>query len=313
MNCPIFADALSWLRYYKKHKNIFSFYEHYIHKMKEDPDYIIRFGKKPTSKTLNLYLNNYKDSTVLISDHAGYNDDIKSICIEDIDEISAQNSPNQDWFDNLYQLEHHTKDKLSPFFTEKYFFEGNIIYHCLKHLKSNDNLFIGNSLPIRDLDKYCSNMDKKINIYANRGASGIDGLISTALGISYVNHSSRNLLILGDVSFFYDVNALQLIKNYNFNLSIVIINNNGGQIFSTLPYAKENIKGFQEFWTTPVNLSIKDVSALYKINYYNFESIDAINKQMSNTLNKPGINLIEIVCDYNKTLEIESKINKSLV
>ena len=89
-----------------------------------------------------------------------------------------------------------------------------------------------------------------------------------------------------------------------------MINNKGGQIFSKLPYAKNNIKDFEEFWTTPVDLSIKKISQLYKANYTMLNSIEKINKQLKNALMKSGINIIEILCDFNKTLEIEQKIEK---
>ena len=66
---------------------------------------------------------------------------------------------------------------------------------------------IGNSSPIRDLDKFTFNNSSKINIFSNRGASGIDGIISTSIGLS-LNQKKNNFLILGDISFFYDVSAL---------------------------------------------------------------------------------------------------------
>ena len=73
--------------------------------------------------------------------------------------------------------------------------EGSIIYNCIKNLKNKDNLFIGNSLSIRMLEQYTQNIDKTIRVYSNRGASGIDGLIATALGISFINHAHRNIII----------------------------------------------------------------------------------------------------------------------
>ena len=79
-----------------------------------------------------------------------------------------------------------------------------------------------------------------------------------------------------------------------------------------MPYAKDNIKGFKEFWTTPVNLSIKKISQVYKTNYSIINSIKKIDTKLDTKLKKPGINIIEIVCDFKKTLKIEEQIKKEI-
>ena len=123
------------------------------------------------------------------------------------------------------------------------FFEGTIARTCHQLLEEGDQFIIGNSMPIRDVDMFTSKSDVHIDTYANRGASGVDGVISTALGVAANN--KRTLLLIGDVSFYHDMNGL-LASKYVQNVTIVIINNNGGGIFSFLPIADSNIETFHE-------------------------------------------------------------------
>ena len=93
---------------------------------------------------------------------------------------------------------------------------------CLSSLKEGDQLIIGNSMLIRDVDMFTSTSDVKIKIYANRGASGIDGLISTGLGVAKGKDSQRSLLLIGDLSFYHDMNGL-LASQHGMDLTIVVI------------------------------------------------------------------------------------------
>ena len=209
------------------------------------------------------------------------------------------------------KLENKTEKVLSEYFNKTYFFEGNILLHCLIYFKDNDNLFIGNSLAVRNLEKFCPNINKKIRIYSNRGASGIDGLIASAFGTSYHNKSDRNILILGDVSFFHDINSLLIANQSTINMTIIVINNSGGQIFNTLSYKKNIDKKYDKFWTTPINIKIKESCRLYKLDYDIINSIDDI-KIVDKILDKKGVNVVEIKVDFNSTQKIEEAINQKL-
>jgi len=311
LNCPIFADPLSQLRYNKKHPNICCFYDYYIDKLSIKPDYMIRFGKKPVSKKLTSLLKSFGNhNMVLFSDYKKYNEDVYTITIKDIDSIENTNMRKSDFFNSIKKLENKAKNIIDTYSNDTYFFEGNILLHCLNEFKSNENLFIGNSLAVRNLEKFCSNMDKKIRVYSNRGASGIDGLIATALGTSYHNTSERNTLILGDVSFFHDINSLLITTHYKINMNIIIMNNNGGQIFNMLPYKKKIDKKYDEFWTTPVDIEIKQACKLYKLDYYAINSIDDIKNNLYEILDSKGMNIIEIKTDFNTTQSIQEEINQ---
>ena len=128
------------------------------------------------------------------------------------------------------------------------------------------------------------------------------------MGVASKNYNSRNILIIGDVSFYYDLNVLLLNQN-KINLTIIIINNNGGQIFSTLDY-KNKINNFDKFLITKTDIKIKNICQLLSINYNSLSSIKMIHTKLNSIINKKGIKIIEIKCDITKTLKIENNIYK---
>ena len=111
--------------------------------------------------------------------------------------------------------------------------ESAFVGELIKKTFEEDALFISNSMPIRDIDNLLLN--KNIDIYANRGANGIDGIVSTALGMAV---HKRITLLIGDLSFYHDMNGLLMSKLNNIQMNIVLLNNDGGGIFSYLPQKK---------------------------------------------------------------------------
>src|SRR5699024_6861786 len=110
-------------------------------------------------------------------------------------------------------------------------------------------LFVANSLPIRDVDTFFHGLQNKVTVYENRGTSGIDGTMSSALGVAATTRQHVTLLI-GDLSFYHDMNSLLDARHYELDITIILINNNGGGIFSFLPQAKE-AKHFEALFGTP--------------------------------------------------------------
>ena len=106
---------------------IFSYYDTYINKLNIKPDYIIRFGKKPISKKLIKFLSSYKNNQmILLSEHKKYNDDVHAITIKDSDSIEILNQHNKNLVNHLFDLEQKSKKILNRYYTNEYFFEGNI-------------------------------------------------------------------------------------------------------------------------------------------------------------------------------------------
>ncbi len=110
---------------------------------------------------------------------------------------------------------------------------------------ANSGLFMGNSMPIRDMDMFAAKSGKSLVITANRGASGIDGNIAAAAGFAK-GLGRECTAIIGDLTFLHDLNSLAMIKDLNQPFVLVVLNNNGGAIFSFLPISGFK-QGFEKF------------------------------------------------------------------
>jgi len=150
-------------------------------------------------------------------------------------------------------------------------------------------LFIGNSLAIRQLDSYSGSADKPLHFHGNRGASGIDGNISTALGIAAVQ--GRVVALLGDLTTQHDLGGLALAAGRD--AVIVTVNNGGGGIFDLLPQAA--LPEFEPGWRTPQQISFEHAAKTFGLAYARAEDNDAFRTALRLALAKSGPQLIELL------------------
>ena len=152
-------------------------------------------------------------------------------------------------------------------------------------LPTGVSLFVASSRPIRDLEGF-AHPRKGVQVFANRGLAGIDGNISTALGIA--SRSEKTFAVLGDLGFLHDVTGL--IHNEDINLKIFVINNNGGGIFSTL--SQRGVEGFEEVFGTPHGLDPAAIATSMGISATSVSN----PKELQKELEKPvaGISVVVI-------------------
>ena len=124
-------------------------------------------------------------------------------------------------------------------------------------LPEKSRLVVANSMSIRDMDYFFEARNQSIKVLCNRGANGIDGTVSTALGISTTNHPT--VLLTGDLAFYHDLNGLLIGKIHKLNLIILLLNNDGGGIFRYLPQSKEN--HFEHLFLTPQGINFEGVKS----------------------------------------------------
>jgi 2-succinyl-5-enolpyruvyl-6-hydroxy-3-cyclohexene-1-carboxylate synthase len=182
--------------------------------------------------------------------------------------------------------------------------EPQTIRELVKTLSSKINLFVGNSLPIRDFDYFSGTSSKLFNIYFNRGASGIDGIVSTALGAASIKKPT--ILLLGDLSFLHDLNSLLIAKKNKIPLMIVVINNNGGGIFQTLPISKKK-KLLKEYFVSPQNLKLNDIVKAFGVKYKLIKNKNQL-KMAINNLELNSQIVLEIKTNANESAKMRKKI-----
>ena len=232
------------------------------------PEIIISLGGMIISKKIKSFLRNYKPRKHF---HIGNNISKDSFYsgVEHINTTANKffenidlNKSDSKYFEKWNQLDYSKLDLHNRYMKVINFSDLKVFEILTNWIPKKYNIQVANSTPIRYFQLF--DLKNKNMMFANRGTSGIDGSTSTAIGSS-VQNDSPVLLVTGDLSFFYDVNALwnnHIPKNFR----IIIINNSGGGIFKILPGFKEN-NLFSEFIETQHNLSARLIAKMFNFNY----------------------------------------------
>jgi len=211
--------------------------------------------------------------------------------------------------------------------------EGEILAAVAQGLPEGANLLVASSMPIRDLDAFGVPGDRVLNVYGNRGASGIDGLVSTTLGIAvggasgevestalggaeplggkrvggkaveeggrgHGNAEGRGATVptvgvLGDLAFYHDMNGLLALRSLGLPVILVVVNNDGGGIFHTLPI-RHHEPAFTRFFATPHGLDFGVAAELYGIPYALAGSLEDFRNAFEGALASGGPGIVEV-------------------
>ncbi|PTU84928.1 2-succinyl-5-enolpyruvyl-6-hydroxy-3-cyclohexene-1-carboxylic-acid synthase [Staphylococcus pasteuri] len=308
---PLLADPLSQLRR-NNHPNIITTYDLlYRAGMDWEVDFVIRVGKPVISKKLNQWLKNTSTFQILVQN----NDKIDVFPVPpDVSyEISANdffrslknNQPinRKAWIEKWQTLEKQARIEINDYLqhaTDEAAYVGELI----SKLTKQDALFVSNSMPVRDVDNLLFNSEAEI--YANRGANGIDGVVSTALGMAVHKHVT---LLIGDLAFYHDMNGLLMSKLNNIHLNVILLNNDGGGIFSYLPQKSSASEYFERLFGTPTGLDFEHAALLYEFNFKRFNTLSEF-KDM--TLSQSGAIVYEIITDREDNLQQHQILYKKL-
>lgn len=293
-NIPIISCPLSGIRH-TMHPNVITTGDHLFKVIQDiEPGFMIRVGKAPVSKSTNQWIKKQNVPQILIQSQT------LPKYFPKMPDLYLEMSPN-DCFRQLSNLEVSTSKKWLNLWQkmndivihEIHLYqlqvndEGSIYPQLFEQMTNEDVLFFGNSMPIRDADSFF--VKYKGLPYCNRGANGIDGVVSTAMGMAA---HKKVTLFIGDISFYHDMNGLIMSKLDHIDINIVVFNNNGGGIFSYLPQSEEE-QYFERLFGTPLDLDFSHTAKLYDFNYAKYNVFDKI------TLPTSGRNIIEIKTDRN--------------
>ena len=158
-------------------------------------------------------------------------------------------------------------------------------------------LFSSNSMSIRLLEIGYSNNASAFRILCSRGASGIDGINSTALGVA-AGSRQPTVLLTGDLAFLHDLSGLLLARREALPLTIVVIDDNGGGIFSFLPVAQQGEAiSFDRLFHTPHDLDLARVASLFELDYHTAGSVSELNAALASTLRTEGVSIVHARVD----------------
>lgn len=317
---PILADPLSQLRSGTHPKSyILDGYDAFLRneEFREafSPDIIIRFGAMPVSKSLLQFIQKQKNTPQIVVDgDGGWRDPTLSatdmVYCDEIEFCQAitkriQKRSDNGWISSWININEIVKENINAVHQEETLFEGKVFTELQEILPNGSTLFVGNSMPIRDLDTFFTNNEKSIHALGNRGANGIDGLVSTAMGISSQNE--HTVLVIGDLSFYHDLNGLLAAKHHHLNSTIVLINNDGGGIFSFLPQSQEE-KHFETLFGTPIGLDYEHAVKMYGGKFTSVENWAEFREAISASLNGKGLHVVEVKTDRQENVMIHRKM-----
>ena len=231
------------------------------------PQAAVFVGPLPTSKVLRAWLKE-GDITVIQLGRAGENTDpthsrwsrLDGQLVPSGDKVSAKATPYAKAWQTAQKA---AAKKLTRIVNVDWPFEGRVVSLLDEALGPDDRLFVGSSMPIRDVEWFYHPPGPGPEVLTNRGANGIDGTVSTALGASL--DGKRTVLLCGDLTFLHDSNALLSAYGHRGDLTVVAINNQGGGIFNHLAVAQS--ARFEQLWGTPQAADLGKLCAAHKVRH----------------------------------------------
>lgn len=313
LKAPLLADPISNVRS-RKSSYIIDSYDAFL-KSEEirkslSPEYIIMLGQPPVSKRLQKFLAEQEEALCIQVDsqteyrnpglttniviQASPEEFLKTVTVVNIGDAYLRH-----WQEEQKKM----RQQLNSVDKEETLFEGKVVHMLQKLMPEHSRLVSANSMSIRELDYFWEAEDKQIKVLCNRGTNGIDGTISTALGIAQSGYPT--VLVTGDLAFYHDLNGLLTGKTHHLNLIIVLFNNDGGGIFQYLPQKGE--KYFEYLFCTHHGMNFKGLKDLYGIHYYKPDSYEKFFEYIAASLGQKGISIIEICTNMEVSRELHKK------
>lgn len=302
---PILADPLSQVRSGAHVSDIIiegydALLRNQTIREKLKPDFIIRFGAMPVSKAYSFYVKQHQDALqMVVENDKGFREPTNNpttfifaeptIYCEALADAGVETT-SKEWLQLWKQFNDIAKKHLNDQ-SDSEIREGEAIRAVMDSTPNQSTIFVGNSMAVRDLDSFFWKTDKQIEVLANRGANGIDGVVSSGLGACAAG--VRVTLVLGDLSFFHDMNGLHAAMHYQLPLTILLINNNGGGIFSFLSQADDK-KHFEALFGTPLHIDFKYVVHMYGGYYVHAKTEADVKQKLIESYNREGLSVIEV-------------------
>lgn len=313
LGAPILADPLSQVRWGSHDRSsVVDAYDAVLRHARTAqslaPDLILRMGGTPTSKALLQFLELQSASPLIVIAEAEWPDpsllaeemvraDPAAACAQLADSILADAPRGTEWLERWREADRAARNALDQYScTLAEPFEGAALADVAAVVPGGATLFVSSSMPVRDLDAFASGDERSLRVVSNRGANGIDGVVSTALGAAAAGRQNGGgplILVIGDLAFYHDMNGLLAAKLHSLDATIVIVNNDGGGIFSFLPQARHP-EHFEKLFGTPHGLDFEPAASLYDATYQRAHDSASLRRCVGDALQRGGLQLVEI-------------------
>ena len=339
-NAPILGDPLSNMRSVRDERVITSYDAVLTQEAYRDvlqPDCILQIGQMVVSKRVQQWVASMKDRAIIsVSPTMDYTNPAGNTT------LFVQSTPQglvealNTQIPELHSMEHNDctdgivekldtdgnnylstwidvdavgRKQLDTVGQEQELFEGHTIHLLQDLLPQYSQIVVANSMSIRDMDYFWAGNRHDATIYGNRGVNGIDGTVSTALGIA--TNGVPTVLLTGDLTFFHDLNGLAVAKTHPLNLTIIVHNNDGGGIFEYLP--QKGTPHFDYLFSTAQGLDYSGLATLYGIDFVRVANNDELQDALKNYVGTAGVHVIEIPTSKERSRELHKLYTTILI
>jgi 2-succinyl-5-enolpyruvyl-6-hydroxy-3-cyclohexene-1-carboxylate synthase len=268
------------------------------------PDLVIRVGRSPTSAALLHWLEACGDARQVVVDGGRRWKDHLAVATDYVQADAAdalgrvaervRGREGGPWARLWTRLDGRARE-VARERCEGAFFEGAVLAEVARAVPDDGAIFVSSSMPVRDLDAFGCDREAPARVLANRGASGIDGVLSTALGAS-ATWTRPTVAVVGDLAFLHDSNGLLATREPDAAVVFVVIHNDGGGIFHLLP-VREHEPEFTRYFATPHGLDVSHLAAMYGLPHRRAGGREALRSALTDALAAGGSHIIEVPSD----------------
>jgi len=306
LNAPVLAEPGAGITNSRQVISGFSgFLRNPENRSKLKPDLILRFGGFPVSKGLQELLKENQDVLQISFAKAAFPNDGDVPADRTIDLNSELLIPDiagntdSEWIKSWRKTSKSFRKFLqSEIFPKTPLTDGFIFKEASTLIPKKSFIMLSNSFPVRDYSLFSDYTDHQV--FVNRGAAGIDGIISTTIGLSSQTDKT-GILFIGDIAFLHDINALLQSGLITNPLVIIVLNNGGGTIFRMLPVFKFKDK-HREYFETPQNVKITSICRGFNVDHELVSKPEQFAKAFEKYVDQPGIHVIECITDADDSM-----------
>ncbi|WP_224269327.1 2-succinyl-5-enolpyruvyl-6-hydroxy-3-cyclohexene-1-carboxylic-acid synthase [Haloprofundus salinisoli] len=320
---PVVADPLSGLRFggHVRTTPVVGGYDGFLAPEAvadwPEPEVVLRIGASPTSKPLRKYLARTAARQLVVDPAAEWREaefTASDLVVADPSRLAAHvarlvaGPDSSAWRDRWLSAD---REHWAAVDGTDDLFEGEIVEHVAELAPDPSTLFVSNSMPVRDLDRFARPSEKNVTALGNRGASGIDGIVSTALGAGSATTDPLTL-VLGDLAYYHDMNGLLALGRCEVDATVVLVNNDGGGIFHMLPI-EEFDPPFTSQFKTPHGLDFETTGDLYSLDFERVEGREAFREAYAESVARDGTQVIEVRTDAEESHRLREALHEQVV
>ncbi len=324
MHWPVFPDVTSGLRLGNKTNFSIPYYDQLLLSPEFcdafNPKFVLHIGGTITSKRLLEFIERKRPEYMLVTDHPLRSDPIHRVTYRfetDLVQFCSWLAPAMrrrdiyPWGEEFIKLSALVDDVINKWAEESEELNEITVPRYISLWKTEkSDLFLGNSMPIRDADMYGSIDGTNGLVFANRGASGIDGNIATSAGFSFARGKVVTAIV-GDLSALHDLNSLSMLTKEGIKVILIIVNNDGGGIFSFLPISAYP-ETFEKYFGVPHGYNFENICKMFGLDYKVANKKEELKELYLKALEDEKSCVIEVPTNRPENLKLHKELQDSI-